>query len=209
VIDFSTINRVNGSIFGYNEGINNINTGTQLQINSTLQGGFIESQGFLQKAQSFNQAAIVTGQINDFNQEIASSNTIKSINNLTRSYALTTGKQLSQQAGTGFNVNSRSSMLVREETLAVFQGQIKDTIVNAENERRATEYAAQSQQHDLRLQGQAQQLNADNARIGAANKAAEIAFAGRVNKQNLARKYNTIVPTLLNNIKTGSNPWLK
>jgi len=209
VIDFSTINRVNGSIFGYNEGINNINTGTQQQINSTLRGGFIESQGFLQKAQSFNQAAIVTGQINDFNQEIASSNTIKSINNLTRSYALTTGKQLSQQAGTGFNVNSRSSMLVREETLAVFQGQIKDTIVNAENERRATEYAAQSQQHDLRLQGQAQQLNADNARISAANKAAEIAFAGRVNKQNLARKYNTIVPTLLNNIKTGSNPWLK
>lgn len=209
MIDFSTINRVNGSIFGYNEGINNINTGTQQQINSTLRGGFIESQGFLQKAQSFNQAAIVTGQINDFNQEIASSNTIKSINNLTRSYALTTGKQLSQQAGTGFNVNSRSSMLVREETLAVFQGQIKDTIVNAENERRATEYAAQSQQHDLRLQGQAQQLNADNARISAANKAAEIAFAGRVNKQNLARKYNTIVPTLLNNIKTGSNPWLK
>lgn len=209
MIDFSTINQVNRSIFGVQEGLDAITLGTSQQVRATLQGGAIEAGGFLQKAQSYNQASVATGQINKFNQDIAANNTIKSINNLTRSYHLTTGKQLSQQAKTGFDVNSKSAMLVRQDTLAVFQNQISDTIVNAENQRRTTQYAAEEQQYQLKLQAQANVMQANNASVSAANRAAEQAFAGKIQKQQISKKYNAIMPTLLNNIKTGSNPWLK
>ncbi len=207
MVDYYTLNQVNKSIFGISEAKNDIDMGTALTVDSILTGGFQQYQGYQMEAGNYNNAALLTGQINQFNQDVASYNTISSINQLSRKYHDVVGQQLNQQAATGISIGSKTSVMLREHTLANFQSQIQQTIVNAENQRRQTTFEAQSQQYQLGVQAQNSMLKGSYATINAAQKAAEVQFSGEIQKRKLDRTLDQIYPTLLSNLQTNGDSY--
>ncbi len=204
MIDPYTLNEVSRAIYGLDSGLKLLDAGTRQQRQSILNGGYLEYQGYMQQAQGYNQAAVATGQIGAFNQAIQANNTAQQITKLSQDYSRIHGAQLSAQASTGFDVNSKTAMMVRQDTVTNFTHQIQQTILNAENQRRANQYEVQSQQYALRGQAQGAQLQANGAYVNAANKAAEVQYAGAIQRYKYLDQYNQVAPTLLSNINAST-----
>ncbi len=203
MIDYSTLNQVNRAIYGANQSLSLIDQGTALSVNSIINAGEYQAQGNLIQAQGYKDAIGFNQGIYSFNAAIDAENTLRNINALSRQFQLTTSKQISQQAVTGADLGSKSALMVRQETMGVFQEKLAQTAMDAENSRRAKLFESQVQQYGLSQQANAANYNASTARLNAANRAAEVAFGASVQKTKIIDQVNQTLPTLLSNINLG------
>ncbi len=203
MIDTNILNQVNKAIFGVNQSLSLIDQGTGLSVNSILQGGSLQAQGYLLQAQGLRTASSYSNQTYNFNSAIDSINTIRNINFLSTEFQHITSKQLAAQSNSGISVGSKSALALRQETMGIYQEKIEQVKTDSENVRRSKLFESQIQQFNYNQQASAAELNAQSARINAANKATEAQFAGQVQKYKITDQANQYIATLLSNISLG------
>ncbi len=200
MIDFSTLNSVAKSVAGLDTAENLIDLSTNQIVNNTYTSGIQQIQAFQTKANGFANAISASNGIYGFNAAVDNNNTVRTINKISQEYHRVNGQQLAQQANTGVDINSKSAMLVREDALANYQSRINETLVDAENTRRAKLYTQQQEQSMLSQQLNAELTNANTASQSMQQNIQQAQFGAQVQKYKIRNKTQNIIPTLLSNI---------
>lgn len=135
--------------------INQINFGARTQADDTLLGGMLSSQGSKLAAKSYRQASSLVGQATAFNLDVQSTNTLRQLQDLTRSYQLLASKQIAGMAASGLSLNSKSFLQLQSEAVQTTTTKLMQAKMDAENQRRATLFSSYIQQTNLENQARA------------------------------------------------------
>lgn len=203
MIDYNTLNQVNQSLFGTIQANNMIDYSTQTSINQINQGWQYQNLGFANVANGLAQASKTLNDIYNFNAAIAAENTVRTINNLSAQNRAVDNKQVAQYAGSGIDVGSASLNSLRSESLAHYQNSIRQTKMDAENQRRANQYQLQVQQANNYREQLANANNMQANNISNQNKIAAAQYSGYTEKYKIQSQLNSVLPTLLSNINLG------
>lgn len=190
-------NQANRLVADTNFGISLFRDGAQQNINSILLGANLQAQGSIFAAQSLRQAASLVGKASDFNLYIDSINTLRSVKELAKDYQLTSGKQLSQQAATGFAVGSKSFEMTRAENLQNATTRILETKLDAENVRRAKLFETQIQQTNIENQARAKEYEAQVTKVLAQDQANTVSMNANAQIARARQQLNSQVGSLL------------
>lgn len=182
--------------------------GANQQAAIIQQGGEAAAQGQLLTAAGLRQSAISVGAANQFNIKVDAINEQRRLAATSRQMQRMLGTQLTQQVKSGLSVSGKSFLLLKSETLSVFEQAILDIKVDAENKRRSMNYEAAVRQVNLENQARAAEYTAAVERVMASNRAAAAAFQGKVAMFGAGQELVKAIPTLLSQATTSSKPTL-
>lgn len=174
--------------------------GASIQAQQSLIGGEIAAQGSLFQAAGFRQSAVSLGQANTFNLAIDKINLQRQLQATSRQFQRTVGTQMTQQAGTGLSLTSKSYLMVRNESADLFSRAMLNMKVDAENTKRSKIFETQVRQMNLENQARGAEYQAAAERVLASNRAAMAEWQGEQAQNQAFSSAIGKLPTLLSAI---------
>lgn len=197
-LSFSNIAQGLGGFLNVIQGISTLQSGASLQASSIIQGAEVSAAGAQLTAAGFRQQAVTVQEATDFNLKIQALNTSRQVQDLTRQFQKTVGAQITQQAGSGISLTSKSFLMLQNEASDFFTRQLRNLKVDAENARRAETFRAESQRVQLENQARAAEYQAAAERVLAANRAAAVKFQAEAqSNQQFGKAIGSLASTLL------------
>ena len=180
---------------------NVLNTAQQNQAQQTIEGGEIAAQGLQLSADAFRQSKISVQQATDFNLQVGELNTFRQLQSQSSQYHRFLGRQLTQQAGTGFSLGSKSFLMQRTEAVDIFSRQVRNVKLDAENARRSAIFTSQVQQTNLENQARAAEYQASATLVQAGNAAAQSSSQGAFGfSSSIGKVISEGLPTILSQL---------
>lgn len=136
-----------------------------------IDGGEIAAMGSGLTAEGYRQSAQAVAESARFNSQVSEINFQRNLAAIARQQQLTTGKQLSAQAGSGLALGSKSFLMVQNESRSFFEKQLMQMGIDQENKRRAASFETLVQQANLENKARAQEYQAEAQRVMAYNQA--------------------------------------
>lgn len=174
--------------------------GAQAQARNIINAGEIQAQGSLFTAQGFRVSAQSVRDVTAFNVQIQKNNTVKQLSAMSRQAHLTLGHNIVTNASRGISQTSKSALLIRQEAASVFEKQMLDLKINAENQRRATLFESEIRQVNLENQARGAEFQAQASRVLAANRASAVKSEGKAALFNSALKTVTKLPSIFGSL---------
>lgn len=150
------------------------------QAANILQGGQISAGGAELAALSLRQNIGTVSAANNFNMAIDNLNVSRRLRAVSRQAGRVLSQQTVGQAATGLDISSKSFLVQRNEALDIFDREIFNMKIDAENQRRAKIFETQSQIVAIENQARAQDYRAKAERVLASNRAAEVTYQGEI-----------------------------
>ena len=113
-----------------------------------------------------------------FNQDVNKLNTKRQLNQVARQHSSLLGRQLTQLAGSGVNVGSKSALMLRNEALDSAERDLLNIQVDAENTRRAERFATEVEEVARLNQASALEYSAKAKNVIAAAQRAQSKTSG-------------------------------
>ena len=195
--DLQTIIGSVGGIFQQVSAAGILTSAAEQQAQTINIGGQIAASGALLTASGFRQSADAVRQATEFNLDVDRINTQRRLKSVSRQFQRTVGRQITQQAASGFAITSKTFLQTRNETADVFGRAILNLKVDAENTRRAKLFESAVKQTNLENQARAAEFRASAERVMASNRAAAAAFQGDIASFKTTQSIIKSVPTLL------------
>lgn len=191
------------SLFGIGQQLsaaNMMSSAAQSQAATIRTGGEIAAQGALMSAAGFRSSAEAVRGATEFNLGVDAINNHRRMKATSRQLQRTLGRQTTQIASRGIAQTSKSALMIRNESLDIFQRAMLNLKVDAENQRRSRIFQSQIQQTNLENQARAAEYRAAAERVMASNRAAEAAFQGEISQFRARQKVVKSIPTLLSQL---------
>lgn len=158
--------------------------------------GSMQATGMIMSAEALKQSAKNLEQIGMFNQSVADINSKRRLEASSRQYERTLGSQMTGAAASGINLNSKSFLQVRNETLDNYARDTLNLKLDAENERRASAFETRMGLTNLYNNQKAAEYQAEVAKVTAENKARAAEFSSTQEKTSTVGKVFKALPTL-------------
>jgi len=116
-------------------------------------GGAVQQfQGSRMQAAGFRNEGAAAVAAANFNNAITELNLTRDLDSLRRSLRRTSSTQTAQAAGQGIDVNSPSVLAIMNETITIFEKEILDRKITAENNKRVESFEASVRQQSAEAQ---------------------------------------------------------
>lgn len=175
-------------------------SGANREASAILQGGEMSAQGYLLSAAGYRTAqGSIEGSLN-FNLAIDRKNLTRQLSATSRQAQRVLGRQTVEAASSGFNLNSKSFLMLRNEATDLFSNALLNLKLDAENTRRSNIFQAEVQKVNLENQARAAEFQAAVARTSAINRANQASFQGTLAQKGAWDSAFKAAPTLLSSL---------
>ena len=172
----------------------------QTQINSLNMAGDLEYSGGMLSAEGYRNSKRSVSNATSYNIAQDNINVQREMQSLGRQFQRTIGEQVVATAAQGISLTSKSALMLRNETVNVYDKALLQVKLNAENNIRNQLYESRVKQSELEQQAVASEYQAKLARVVAANRAAEVEAMQKAQKKQAISGFLRDVPTLLNQL---------
>lgn len=195
-----------GSLFGAGE----IFRGAMLQRDAARQqasiievGGQLTYAGQQLTAAGLREQAKQASESLKFNQQIDNLNTQRQLKATSRAFQRTLGQQITTAATSGLDLTSKSFLQLRNEASDVFQQELQNIRIDAENRTRAQTFDTRIRQVNLENAARAAEHAASVGQTLTTLKANQARNAGELQIFSAAQEVGRGLPTLLSQVFDG------
>lgn len=182
------------------EAFNIKKSAAQAQINSLNMAGDLEYQGGILSAEGYRKSKVSVANATAYNIAQDNLNVQREMESLSRQFQRTIGEQVVATASQGISLTSKSALMIRNETVDVYDKALLQLKINAENNIRNQLYESRVKQAELEQQAIASEYQGRLSRTLAANRAAEVEYTLKAQKKQAISSFVSSAPTLLNQL---------
>jgi len=182
------------------EALNIKKSAAQSQINSLSMAGDTQYIGGILSAEGYRKSKTSVASATAYNLIQDNLNVQREMQSLSRQFQRTIGEQIVSTAAQGISLSSKSALMLRNETVNVYDEALLQLKLSAENNIRNRLYESKLKQTELEQQARASEYQAKLARVNAANRIAEIEATSAFQEKQTTSSLFKNVPTVLRQI---------